>query len=175
MSILAIVRMWSVRNIYLLVVLSVLIQSCGFKLRGNVMVDPRFYPIYIQVESNVIELVEPLKIALERQNVILVDSPSQARTIIRLVTEQFTRRVLTVSNQGKVQEYALNYYVDFDVMGDSGKVLLEITRLEIERDLRFDDSEVLAKSTEEATIHQHMLEDSVQQLLRRMQSLQVKN
>ena len=175
MVILAIVRKWSARNIILLVVLSVLMQSCGFKLRGNVILDPSFYPLYIQVESNVTQIADPLKRALERQNVTLVDDPSQAATVIHLVAEQFLRRVLTVSNSGKVQEFALNYYVEFNIMDDKGKALLETTRLEVERVLRFDDSEVLAKSTEEATIHQHMLEDSVQQLLRHLQSLQVKN
>ena len=164
-----------VQKILLIAVSVMLVQSCGFKLRGSVMVDPSLYPIYIQSESNVTQIVNPLKSALEQQNATIVDNPAQAVTIIELLTEQFSRRVLTVSNKGKVQEYALNYFVEIKIVNSEGKELLDKTRIEVERDLRFDDSEVLAKSTEETSIHQHMLEDTVQQLLRRLQSLRPRN
>jgi len=152
-----------------LLVSILLIQACGFKLRGNVAFNPELAPVYIKDQGGgVSRIAILLRDTLVRQGIAVVDELSQANSVVYLSPERFARKVLTVNSTGQVQEYALTYEVGFSVNGKDNTELLAKTAVNVERVLRFDEAALSAKAAEASALQQSMLNDATQQVLRQM-------
>jgi len=71
-----------------------------------------------------------------------------------------------------VREYRLIYRVGFRVHDGKGAEYVPPTTLELSRDISFNDSDVLAKESEEQLLVRDMQTDMVQQIMRRLASEQ---
>ncbi len=152
-----------------LLVVSLLLQACGFKLRGNVAISPDLAPVYVKDQGGTSQIAVLLRDAFSRQGITVVNDSSQANTVLSLSQERFDRKVLTVSSTGQVQEYSLIYAVEFFVVGKDNTELLRNTVVNIERVLRFDESALSAKSAEANVLQKNMLSDASRQILRQME------
>jgi len=151
-----------------LLVSSLMLQSCGFKLRGNVAFSPDLAPVHIKDQGGVSQIAVVLRDTLSRQGIAVVDAAGLANSVIYLTQERFGRKVLTVSSAGQVQEYALSYKVEFFVNGKDNTELLQKTAVDIERVLRFDEAALSAKSAEASVLQDNMLNDAARQVLRQI-------
>ena len=158
-----------------LLVSSLLFQACGFKLRGNVAISPDLAPIHIKDVGGVSQIAVLLRDAMLRQGVVIVDDASQANAVVNLMLERFDRKVLTVSSAGQVQEYALTYRVDFFVNNKDNTELIKKTSINVERVLRFDETELSAKAAEASVLQKGMLNDATRQILRQMEFISTDN
>jgi len=148
--------------------LVLLVTGCGFHLRGNIEMPAFLSSIYIQDEQ-VSRITPVLQQYLKTNDVKLAADSASASAVLAINGERFDRRVLSVDSAGKVQEYALLYYVQFSLFDQSRQPLLGQQQIQVERDMRFDPTQVLAKSSEEAQLNQDMLQDAGQQIMRRIQ------
>jgi LPS-assembly lipoprotein len=70
-----------------------------------------------------------------------------------------------------VREYSLNYRLLFQVKDGKNNVLLAPTEVNIKRLISFNETQVLAKETEETMLYRAMQTDLVQQVLRRLAAI----
>ena len=155
-------------GIVTLLLLVSLLSGCGFHLRGNVEMPAFVSTIYVQ-DAHVSRITPVLQQYLKDSDVTLVQNAVSAKAVLVINSERFDRRVLSVGSGGKVQEYALLYTVQFSLLDQSRHALLDQQNIQVERDMRFDAAQVLAKSSEAAQLNQDMLQDAAQQILRRIQ------
>lgn len=153
-----------------LLLTATLLTGCGFHLRGSVQLPESVSSIYLQDDTDS-QIAPVLKQQLTDNGVNLVARAADARAVLILQGEQYQKRVLSVGGAGKVQEFLLQYTVHFSVVDHKGVALLKQQTVTLEQDLRFDETAVLAKSSEEAQRKQDMLQDAVRQILRRIQSV----
>jgi len=73
-----------------------------------------------------------------------------------------------------VREVRLRFRYAYRVVDPKGRELVQITGVEITRDLTYDDSAVLAKEQEELVLWRDMENDLVQQLMRRLAAVKPK-
>lgn len=144
------------------------VTGCGFHLRGNIEMPAFLTSIYIKDEQ-VSRITPVLQQYLKTNDVKLMSDAASANAVLAIDGERFDRRVLSVDSAGKVQEYALLYSVQFSLFDQSHQPLLSQQKIQVERDMRFDPTQVLAKSSEEAQLNQDMLQDAGQQIMRRIQ------
>jgi len=71
-----------------------------------------------------------------------------------------------------VRELQLVLRVNMRVHDGKGGEFVPLTTLSIQRDLTYNDTDVLAKEAEEAAIYREMQTDLVQQILRRLSAAQ---
>jgi LPS-assembly lipoprotein len=71
-----------------------------------------------------------------------------------------------------VREYTLRYTVSFRVHDGKGGEFLPVNTVQLTRDITFNDSDVLAKETEEQLLYRDMQFDMVQQVMRRLAAAQ---
>jgi LPS-assembly lipoprotein len=154
----------------LLVVATMMLSGCGFHLRGSVQLP--FSSLYIQV-ANTSEFGHDLKRALRASDVRLTDKPQEAAATLAILSELRDRQILSLGGQGRVREYQLRYRVAYQVTDPKKGVITPPTEIVLKRDISFNDSEVLAKESEEALLYRDMQLDAVQQLLRRLQATKV--
>jgi len=155
-----------------LLVSSLLVQACGFKLRGSVAINPNLTPVQIKDLGGVNQIAPVLRDAILNQGIAVVHESSQANAIVNLMAERFDRKVLTVSSAGQVQEYTLTYSVDFFVNSNDETELLKKSSVYVERVLRFDEAELSAKAAEAGSLQKNMLQDASRQILRQMEYIQ---
>lgn len=145
------------------------LAGCGFHLRGTLAVPEGLAPLYIQASTS-----SPVAAAIREQlaggAVPLADSPTQAKLILRILSETRSSRVVATDYAGKVLAYELYYPVVFDAVTADGKERIPKTRLDLVRTFDNPDVEVLGKQLEETQIYQEFAVDAADRILTRMRT-----
>lgn len=152
----------------LLGIMSVLISACGFQLRGVAKLP--FETMYVEA-SDTSPVGNDLRRALKSSNVRLTNSAAEAQAVVQLLGETREKIILSLSGGGRVREYQLRMRVSFRVYGPNNKELLVPTELVLLRDLSYDDTQILAKESEEALLFRDIQSDAVQQIMRRLSAV----
>ncbi|KAB8053923.1 MAG: LPS assembly lipoprotein LptE [Janthinobacterium sp.] len=155
--------------------LTVLLSACGFHLRGsNGSFMLPFATMYIGLPDT-----SPLAIGLKRYiraigSTEVVDTRDGADAVLEVLGDperNRTKTILSLNKNGRVQEYQLGYSINFRVVDKAGNQLLAPTTISLVRPITFDESQVLAKETEEAALYRDMRNDLVQQIMRRLAAI----
>lgn len=155
--------------------LTVLLSACGFHLRGsNGSFMLPFATMYIGLPDT-----SPLAIDLKRYiravgSTEVVDIKNGADAVFEVLSDpekNRTKTILSLNSNGRVSEYQLGYSINFRVLDKAGNQLLGPTSISLNRPITFNDSQVLAKETEEAQLYRDMRNDMVQQIMRRLAAI----
>jgi LPS-assembly lipoprotein len=148
---------------------SVVLASCGFQLRGTSALP--FDTIYIPSANSGVALDLKRNIQSSTRTRV-VDDQKQAQALMELANETRFRNILSLSGAGRVRELQLVLRVNLRVHDGKGGEFVPLATLSVTRDLTYNDTDVLAKETEEAAIYREMQADLVQQILRRLSAAQ---
>jgi len=145
---------------------AVALAGCGFHLRGEQKLP--FETIYLNTPPN-----SQLGATLSRQirsgtNTRTVPKADLATAVLDILGETQTKEILTLNAQGRAVEYKLIYRLRFRLHDGKGREYITPTELRAQRDISINDSQVLAKESEETLLYRDMQTDLVQQLLRRI-------
>lgn len=145
-----------------------LLAGCGFQLRG--LQGQMSLPIErIYVETNYSAIGDQLKRIIKSSGPnAIVNDPAEALAIVTIVAEAREKRILSLTQAGRVREYKLIYRAAFRVNTPDGKDIMPTQNVELFRDLPFTDAELLAKESEEALLYRDMQTEAVQQIIRRI-------
>ncbi|MAT66125.1 MAG: hypothetical protein CMN57_10835 [Gammaproteobacteria bacterium] len=158
-------------SIVSLLLLALTLTACGFQLRGQVNLPPEMARTHVQGLNEYSDLGRDLRRLLEGSGVQVVDSTEGASAILDIITNQASRRVLSVQAGGKVQEYELIQRLVFSVRTTDGRLLLEPQELELTREYLYDRFDPLASGSQEGEIRAEMRRDITQLLMLRLQAL----
>ena len=149
----------------LVLVALIALAGCGFRLRGTA--DVPFQTLYIPNALTGIAL--DLKRNIEAgTDAKVVDNAKDAQAVLQFTQEVRDREILSLTAAGRVREYRLRYRVGFRVHDGKGNEFVPQSNLELTREVSFNDSQVLAKESEEQLLFRDMQSDMVQQILRRL-------
>jgi LPS-assembly lipoprotein len=148
-------------------ILVLLLAGCGFQFRGNPEFPPSMTVIHIDAADRYTPFYRELVTVLRRSGVGLADAPAGARTIVRILTDDTGRRLLSVTARNVPAEYEVYYRVRFSVDVDGVQAVPD-ERLALTRDFAFDENRVLGKSNEEESIRQAIARDLVGLVTRRL-------
>jgi len=155
-----------------LLLAAVLLSGCGFKLRGSSgQYTLPFHSIYLAFPDT-----SPLGTELKRNlrgggETEVVGEPAKAEARFEVLSENRGKAILSLNSQGRVREYLLTYTLVFHVLDAKGGELLGRTEISLKRSLSFNETEVLAKESEETLLYRDMQTDLVQQILRRLAAI----
>jgi len=152
--------------------LAATLSACGFQLRGsNGSYTLPFHSLYLGFPDS-----SALGVALKRNlrstdGVVIVDKAADADAQFVVLAEARNKSILSLNALGRVREYLLSYTLSFTVRDAKGNVLLAPTEVTLHRNMSFDETQVLAKQSEETLLYNDMQSDIVQQILRRMAAI----
>ena len=153
------------------------LTSCGFHLRGasSVVLPPELAVMRVTMGGAGYPplLVEMRNALLALGAVRLTDDVAAGVPVLRLAGESSASEILAVDSSGRVSAYLLNYRVDFALDGGDGKPLLPSQSVKLQREYTFDRLNVLATEKQSEFLQTEMRRDAVQQILRRLASLNV--
>ena len=151
------------------------LSACGFHLRGsNGSFMLPFATMHIGLPDT-----SPLAIDLKRYiraigSTEIVDTRDGADAALEVLSDPEntrTKTILSLNSNGRVREYQLGYSINFRVVDKAGNVLLAPTTISLTRPITFNEAQVLAKETEEASLYRDMRNDLVQQIMRRLAAI----
>lgn len=152
------------RRITGLLLLSLLLSSCGFQLRGTAPLQ-KYPAIYLQGDQHA-EILSLLGTQLQRNNVKLLDSADASSAVFVLEQDSLQRRTLSLFPNGQVAEYSLIYKVDYQLVlpGEEPKTY----QIELFRDYQDDPSRALAKSRELDLMLSELRSQAVARIIRQL-------
>lgn len=146
--------------------LAMLLTACGYHLRGEAAMP--FKTIYISAANPNSALVKELRKDLKTNKIQVMMKPDKADIILNISLEQPDMVILSLDATGLVNEYQLRYRVSLRAYDNQQREWLPASDLLLTRDLIYDNSQILAMSSEEALLFQNMSSDMAQQILRRL-------
>lgn len=141
--------------------------GCGFQFRGTPELPPQMAVIHVQAADRYSPFYRELVTVLRRSDVTLTDDPTKARTVIKVLTDDTGRRLLSVTARNVPAEFEVFYRVRFSVDVD-GVEAVPLEQLVLTRGFAFDETAVLGKSGEEDIIRQAIASDLVGLVTRRL-------
>jgi LPS-assembly lipoprotein len=144
-----------------------LLAGCGFQMRGVASLP--FETIVIPGATGGIAL--DLKRNIQSgTGTKVVEDPRDAQAVLQFTEEARIKEILSLAATGRVREYRLLYRVGFRVHDGKGGEFVAPNSVLLSRDITFNDSEILAKESEEALLYRDMQFDMVQQVMRRLEA-----
>lgn len=144
------------------------LAACGFHLRGSGVGIP-YKTLYVAGADQTI-LNDLRRTIRGSANTQLVDDPKAAEAVLQILSETREKRILSLTNAGRVREFQLVYTVGFSLSA-GGKELIPPEMMVLRRDYLYDENQILAKENEEAVLNRDMQRDAVQQILRRINAV----
>ncbi|MDP2831722.1 MAG: LPS assembly lipoprotein LptE [Pseudomonadota bacterium] len=141
-----------------------LLGGCGFQLRGLAQLP--FVAAYVDAPAGS-ALGEGLRQSLSSQKK-LAEKKDGAPVLIKLSSETRSKNILSLSGGGKVREFRLEYRVEMSAFDAAGVELMAASPIYLTREFSYNDDQVLAKESEEASLHRGMEQDALRQALRRL-------
>lgn len=154
----------------ILVVLTLLLSSCGFHLRGSSQMAAANTPVYLDTGTLSSALARQAKLSLLQRQWPLTDDPEQAKTRIELIAEHSERHPLSQHANGQIAEYQLSYQLRYRVLSPGQTGLERIIRRQ--RNYLDNREQVLGKAQEAEQLLEELREDALSQLLTGLLSIQ---
>jgi LPS-assembly lipoprotein len=149
--------------------LLLVLAACGFQLRGTA--DVPFESVYLPSPTSGVQLDLKRQIQAGTRAKV-VDNPKDAQAIMQFTQERRDKEILSLTAAGRVREFRLRYIVGFRVIDGKGGEFVPLQTINLFRDVSFNDSDVLAKESEEQMLFRDMQADMVSQIMRRLAASQ---
>lgn len=149
-----------------------LLQGCGFHLRGSRSAEIAVSKVYIVSRGGGGSLAAETKQQLGYYGVTLVNSKAQADAVVTIHDERHDERALSFDPRtGKAREYELGYQAEFSVQRPDGTLAVDRQLIELTRDFTFDETAALGKFEEASLIRSEMERDAVDAIIRQLESM----
>jgi LPS-assembly lipoprotein len=146
-----------------------LLDGCGFHLRGAVSLPLGMEKVYVKAEKPNTELLRELKKRLRFSGASIV-GPEEATSVLEVFREEADRNILTLEyTTGQISEFQLEYQVEFEVRTRGGKTLVSRKVVSATRNYTYNRNNVLSMSSEERSLLESMREEVVDDMMRYMQ------
>jgi len=157
------------RPLLLSLVAVALLGGCGFELRRPP--ELHFKSMALTGFAPRSPMAEALKKALMDAGVAVLEDPNQAQLVFEALLDTPDKSIVASTAVGQVREVQLRQKLNFRVRTVTGRELIPVTELLLTRDMSTNETVSLAKEQEEALLYRGMRSDIVQQLLRRLATL----
>jgi LPS-assembly lipoprotein len=157
-------------RIAVLMSMALFLGACGFRLQGRTPLPVDLQTTRVVAEDPQTDFVQGLRRALITSGGKLTENEQQATGTVRILRDEVTQKILSVSANNTPREYEVTYTVEFSVEG-AGVELLPSQEVSVTRDYSFDETKLLAKENEEAILREGMARDLVAIVMRRLASI----
>lgn len=146
-----------------------LVAGCGFHQRGSFDLPETLKSTYVEAPGVDRKVTRGIAQSLRASGASVVEDRAQATAILN-VRQFYDVRVLSVSDATAIQELELFYQLIFSLKDASGNTILADQRVEMFRDYTYDKNNILGTQSEETGIREDMMQDAVQQMMRRIRA-----
>lgn len=153
---------------FLVVALICMVSACGYHLRGAYDLPNGMKNILLQGGSPAFR--EQLNDALKTSSGRLARSPDKADVVLKIYNDRIERRVVSLSERGRSNQFELDGNLEYEVIDKNNKVIVERSPIKLRREYFNDQQDIIAKDNEETVIRNEMYQQAVRTILNRSRS-----
>ncbi|CAN5207157.1 hypothetical protein BH11PSE14_BH11PSE14_15580 [soil metagenome] len=146
---------------------AVLLAACGFQPRAQLNLPAALGPVKVETADPYSPLGLELATALERAGATPA-AKDVASSSLKITSEAWTTRPLSVDQLARVREYITLYRVGFVLLDAAGQPLIEPQEIELSREYTYDISESAGSPAEQELIQRELRRDMESSILRRL-------
>lgn len=161
------------RRLFLAALPAVLAAGCGFQLRR--LEGMPFASLYIDAMPGSAVAQRIRGTLASNRHVRLAATVAEAEAVLQIGQEARSKVILSLSGAGRVTEYRLGLRLTYAVGGRDGRIWAAAETIELNRDMTYDDSQLLAKGAEEQLLYRDMEDGAALRIMRRLQALKPGN
>lgn len=158
------------RALALTALAALLLSACGFRLQGRTPLPAPLAVTYVVAPNDQTDFVQGLRKALIINGGKLAEDSTTATGTVRILTDDVTKKILSVSVKNIPREYELTYTIEFSVSSKDTE-LLPAQKVSVTRSYSFDETMLLAKENEAEVLREGMARDLVSIVMRRLSTL----
>lgn len=145
------------------------LSACGFHLRNALVLPPDLGPVKVTARDQYSPLAESLASALERAGAVAADPDAKSGVaVLRIRSEKFASRPISVDERGRAQEYTLLYAVVFSLDRADGTNVVPQQAVELSRDYISVPTNSTGTDSEQELLTREMRKDMTASILRRI-------
>ncbi|MGQ0801959.1 MAG: LPS-assembly lipoprotein LptE [Pseudomarimonas sp.] len=148
----------------------VALAACGFQLRRDVVLPSELSAIRIESAEPTPELTRALEVVLRRSGAAIQTADATTGASLRITSASLVPRPLSVSGDGRVQEFALMYQVDIELSDAQGAIRVPKQTVRLERVYSFDAAAALGTPGEEEIVREELEREMVASIMRRIEA-----
>ncbi|MGE4596422.1 MAG: LPS assembly lipoprotein LptE [Methylophilaceae bacterium] len=141
-----------------LITITTYLSACGFELRK---INANFSSVAILGGTDGFSKLLKKRFSLSS---ITIKDPQEAEKVIEIIQNSYNRKILSLSSEGKVREYEIEYTVTYRYKSKKGKWGNPLY-LEVIREYTYDDDDLLAMDQEEVKLIQGMQFELVKNII----------
>lgn len=152
-----------------MIVLASMLTACGFHLRGSEFSAQQLSldSVYVRSHGSGNALGSQVTNNLKDAGIRVLDDPKGAQYYIAISGANYTTAVLSVSPQnGQAQEYQLTFQATATIRKTGVRKPLNTQTISLYRDYTADDRRILGMFNEVDELHQDLLRDAADQIMR---------
>lgn len=157
----------------LLLVVLLLLNGCGYHLRGPMALGPQLKNLYLQTADPYGELAHHVRLYLKMSGVHLAESPRNASAILDIQSENTSEQLLNISGTQQVRQYNLILTVTYQVTDQNGRPLIPLQTASETRPLTINASQMLGSSNQAVSLYQQMRQAIVYDIMSRLTSSEI--
>lgn len=145
-------------------------SACGFQLRGTgggSALPDKWRSMHLNSGNPNSELVRIVESSFSASGISWT-SRDEANYVLRLGSERFSQRNLSVNAQARAAEFDLQMSVDFVVLDSDGKTLMSRTTAAVNKQMENDPQNVVGKAEEIRVLRGELRYELASQILRRI-------
>jgi LPS-assembly lipoprotein len=143
--------------------------GCGFHLQGAGSLPPALAKTYVHSVAPHSDFMSSLTETLRLRGSQVVPS-ADAEAVLDIVADDSGQRVLSVTARNIPREYEVYYSVTFSLQVGE-QTLIDKESLVVTRSYTYDETQVLAKASEEQILRTALAEDLARRVVRRIEGL----
>lgn len=145
------------------------LAGCGFHLQGSGSLPAAMGKTYVATRSAHSDFLLALTDTLRQRGAEVLRAPDAGAAVLDIAADESGQRVLSVSARNIPREYEVFYSVTFSLKV-AGKSLVDNETLVVTRSYTFDETQVIAKASEEEVLRRALAEDLARRVMRRIES-----
>ena len=150
---------------------AILLQGCGWHLRGAQPLPAQLQSLHLQTASDNSKFSRSLRRSLKAMDVSLTDWISDAAYTLNVSAIASKRRTLSTTGSAKIAEYALTSTITYVIHSREGQQLVAPTQLSTEKTYLYNSNNAVSSSEEEGLLRKEMQRELIQQLIRRYRAI----
>lgn len=155
------------------ILLCLLLSACGFHLQGILPLAPPLQRLYIQGPDPYGNLARILQQYLLMSGVTLVNSAVEASTVLTILHDGNSQKLLSVNITQQTRQYNISVTVQFEISDNTGRVILPTQTLVETRTLTVQSDQILGSSNEASMLYQQMRRTLAYAIMNRLASAEV--
>ena len=150
-------------------ILILLMNGCGFHLRGMIDIPPWLNNVSIVVQQQAHQdLVSLLKNQLQSYNIPVNDDPNLAAYWLVIESDTIQQQISGISSSTTPRQYQLIYTVSFKLQRAKAEDLIPLSNVIVIRQVTINGDRILGSNEEEALLKDEMKREAAIQIINRM-------